>query len=127
MPLTSASPRMRKGNMSAIWSWLAPKLRAAILSRRKITCNTPSIISGRCTKAAAGMAHAALDVRIALGTRPLNPAPQDVQLRKPASSRAGLAGAVLFAHRACLESGVDDRKLNGLRGKILPPKICRDP
>src|SRR6185312_10406630 len=118
---------MRKGNMSGIWSWPAPKLRAAILSRRKITCSTPSIISGRCMKTAARMACVALNARIDLGNSSAQPSTQNGQLRMPASCRHGLAGAVRYAHRASLESGVDDRKLNGLRGKILPPEILRDP
>jgi hypothetical protein len=46
-------PRMPKGNMNAIWSWLAPKPGAAISSRRKTSSSTLNIICGQCTKAAA--------------------------------------------------------------------------
>jgi hypothetical protein len=58
---------MRKGNMSAIWSWRAPKLKAAILSPRRTTFSTPSIICDQCAKTTARTARTAVKAHIDLG------------------------------------------------------------
>jgi hypothetical protein len=57
----------------------------------------------------------------------IGPIPQNSQMQKPASCKHHVAGAVLIAHRTGLESGFDDREFHDLRGKLLPPKIRRDP